>query len=571
MNAERLLEGFNLLGDEPETVQQLRKLIVALAVAGKLTSTSETTSDAIALMKLIEDRQHELIRKGQLRKQSKADKVTADDLPRGFLSPENFVRLGSIARIEKGLTGIMKAKSGPYPLVVTAEERASCDHFDFDGAAAIVPLVSSAGHGKASLQRLHYQEGKFALGTILAAVFPHAPDLISARFLFEYLTAFKEELLVSQMIGTANVSLSLGKVSDVPVPLVSPSVQRKVDELMALCDRLEEARTGRETLRDRLAAASLARLNVTDPDTFHDDARFALDVLPAITTRPDQIKQLRQTILNLAVRGKLVPQDPKDEAVNKAIERAQLEKESMNRGLTRVTRSSNRYRELPAPNIIGLFTLPASWQWVCWESILASGDGAFKRGPFGSALTKAIFVNSGYKVYEQYCPINDDCSFARYYITPEKFADLKSFAVKAGDFLISCSGVTLGRITQVPDKYEEGVINQALLRVRTDKRLIEDAFFKMLFRSPYFQQKIFSNSTGMAIPNVKGVAELKAIPLPLPPLSEQRRIVARVDELMALCDRLEASLASGNDIRGRLLEAFLVEALAPHEGHEQAA
>jgi type I restriction enzyme, S subunit len=210
MNTERLLDGFNLLGDEPETVQQLRKLIVGLAVAGKLTSRSETITDAITLMKFIDDRKRGLIQKGQLRKQNPAANVTADDLPKGFSSPENFVRLGSIARIEKGPTGIMKANPGPYPLVVTAEERASCDHFDFDGAAAIVPLVSSAGHGKASLQRLHYQEGTFALGSILAAVFPHAPDLISARFLFEYLTAFKEELLVSQMIGTANVSLSVG-------------------------------------------------------------------------------------------------------------------------------------------------------------------------------------------------------------------------------------------------------------------------------------------------------------------------------------------------------------------------
>src|SRR5581483_9496552 len=138
--------------------------------------------------------------------------------------------------------------------------------------AAIVPLVSSSGHGKASLQRLHYQEGKFALGSILAAVFPHAPELISARFLFEYLTSFKDELLVSKMIGTANVSLSVGKVSDVPVPLGSPSVQRKVDALRALCDRLEAARGSREAVRDRLAAASLARLNAPNPDTFRDDA-----------------------------------------------------------------------------------------------------------------------------------------------------------------------------------------------------------------------------------------------------------------------------------------------------------
>jgi len=134
--------------------------------------------------------------------------------------------------------------------------------------------------------------------------------------------------------------------------------------------------------------------------------------------------------------------------------------------------------------------------------------------------------------------------------------------VKAKDFLISCSGVTLGRITQVPDEYEEGIINQALLRVRIESKLISDSFFKMLFRSPYFQNQIFGNSTGMAIPNVKGVKELKAIPLPLPPLAEQHRIVAKVDELMALCDQMEDRLTTTATARRQLLEATLVEALS---------
>ena len=95
---------------------------------------------------------------------------------------------------------------------------------------------------------------------------------------------------------------------------------------MALCDRLEAARAEREATRDRLAAASLARLNAPDPETFQDDARFALDALPALTTRPDQIKQLRQTILNLAVRGKLVPQDPNDEPASELLKRIAEEK-----------------------------------------------------------------------------------------------------------------------------------------------------------------------------------------------------------------------------------------------------
>jgi type I restriction enzyme, S subunit len=180
MNAEHLLEAFKRLGDE-ETVQQFRRLVIGLALSGKLVAPNEAVIDPASLLTQIEAKKRVLIQQGVVRKQNPLAALLHEDLPRGFNNPANFVRLGSIARIEKGLTGIMKAAPGPYPLVVTAEDRASCDHFDFDGAAAIVPLVSSAGHGKASLQRLHYQEGKFALGSILAAVFPHAPELISAR------------------------------------------------------------------------------------------------------------------------------------------------------------------------------------------------------------------------------------------------------------------------------------------------------------------------------------------------------------------------------------------------------
>jgi type I restriction enzyme, S subunit len=200
-----------------------------------------------------------------------------------------------------------------------------------------------------------------ALGSILAAIFPHAPDLISARFLFEYLTAFKDELLVSRMIGTANVSLSVGKVSEVPVPLIAPCAQHKVDELMALCDRLEAARAERETTRDWLTAASLARLDAPDQDSaiFADHARFAIDNLGALTTRPDQIKQIRQTILNLAVRGKLVPQDLNDEPASDLLSEIKRHRKKFY-----AEKKIPKPKDLPQISEAELpFPVPIGWSW----------------------------------------------------------------------------------------------------------------------------------------------------------------------------------------------------------------
>jgi type I restriction enzyme S subunit len=219
MKPDRLERMFCVIGDAPEAIGGLRKLVVALALSDKLVNSADEGPGPQGLMERIDQRKQELVRSGQLQKGRPTPPVTQEELPHGLPLSARIVRLGAVANIEKGPTGIAKAKPGPYPLVVTAEERAACDHFDFDGAAAIVPLVSSTGHGKASLHRLHYQEGRFALGSILAAIFPYAPEVLSARFIFEYLSAFKEELIVSRMIGTANVSLSISKVGDVPVRL----------------------------------------------------------------------------------------------------------------------------------------------------------------------------------------------------------------------------------------------------------------------------------------------------------------------------------------------------------------
>ena len=225
MNADQLFKALELLGDAPEHVQQLRKLVVALVISGKLEG-SDSGFDGILMLRQIEATKARLLKSGDISKPKSFDQITEEDLPELFTDVAQFAPLGQIARVEKGLTGIKGAQPGEYPLVVTAAERGSCDHFDFTGPAAIVPLVSSTGHGNASINRLHYQDGEFALGSILAAIVPYNSTQISARFIFEYLTAFKEELLVSRMTGSANVTLTIGRLCEVPMPLISPTGQR---------------------------------------------------------------------------------------------------------------------------------------------------------------------------------------------------------------------------------------------------------------------------------------------------------------------------------------------------------
>jgi len=142
-------------------------------------------------------------------------------------------KLGDICRIEKGRTGIASAAPGEYPLVVTAEERKTCSTYQFDCEAVCIPLVSSSGHGKKSLKNVHYQSGKFALGSILCAVIPNNPQKVNARYLHQYLQFYKDTLLVPLMKGAANVSLSMRDIANVEVPLPDFKAQTELAELFA--------------------------------------------------------------------------------------------------------------------------------------------------------------------------------------------------------------------------------------------------------------------------------------------------------------------------------------------------
>lgn len=556
MNAERLLHAFSMIGEDPARIQQLRQVAVALAIAGKLCADPSALSPR-EMLRAVEQVKAELYKQRAIPKPKNLKSTEQDELPENFPDAGRFAPLGRLARVEKGLTGIKQAQSGPFPLVVTGADRATCDHFDFDGAAAIVPLVSSTGHGHASLNRLHYQEGKFALGTILAAAFPYDPALMSARFIFEYLSAFKEELLVTRMTGTANVTLSVGRIAEVPVPLIDPTTQAKVDELMALLDRLEAARTTREATRDRLTAASLARLTAPDADSveFPANARFALATLPALTTRPDQIKPLRQTILNLAVRGKLVDQDPTDgggEELLKQILAVPWKKKRKAIDL-----------EPDEAAMASAFPLPANWTWATVQALTRT-DQTVTYG-----ILKPEWVDEGIptvRVTEMKTGEIDVAVLPR--CRPERAAKFTKTTLEPGDLLVSKDG-TIGKTAFVPPELAGGNITQHVLRFPICEQ-VDRRFVRLAIDAPFCQSWMDGETKGVALQGVN-VGDFRRMPIPLPPLAEQHRIVAKVDALMALCDRLEAALTTADTTRARLLEALLHEALDPASMQEMEA
>lgn len=564
-------------------IKKLRELILELAVRGKLVPQDPNDEPASELLKRITAEKAELVKQGKIKKQKPLPEISEDEKP--FELPIGW----EWARLQDITSYIQRGKGPTYDengtVYVVSQKCVQWTGFNLTFARFISDTTISK-YGDERFLREHdllwNSTGTGTAGRIIELPSVSAKRLVAdshvtvirplsilSSFLCSYISSFgiqsriepdHENTLVS---GTTNqVELSNSAVSSLPIPIPPSNEQNKiattVQSLLSLCDQLEQQSLTSLNAHQQLVETLLATL--TDSQNAEDLAENWARIsqyFDTLFTTEASIDALKQTILQLAVMGKLVPQDPNDEPASELLKRIEQEKAQL------VKEGKIKKQKLlpPVSDEEKPFELPQGWEWVCWGELLAYDDGAFKRGPFGSSLTKSMFISEGYKVYEQYCPINDDCSFERYYISDEKFEELRGFAVKAGDFLVSCTGATLGRITQVPQKFKEGIINQALLRVRINKGFIDADFFKLLFRSPFFQKNIFENSKGSAIPNLKGVNDLKAMPIPFLSIHEQYRIVAKVNELMAICEQLKVDLKSSKITQLHLADALTDAAL----------
>lgn len=249
---------------------------------------------------------------------------------------------------------------------------------------------------------------------------------------------------------------------------------------------------------------------------------------------PGAAGKMRELVLDLAVKGKLVEQNPNDgpaeasvslvtRAAEKAIRDGTIRRHDFNK--------NSDDSDLPE--------LPPGWRWTRLFEVTRPVPYAIKRGPFGSAIRKDMFVSEGFKVYEQQHAISGDFTKGRYYIDNAKFEQLAAFELHPNEILVSCSG-TVGKVAIVPSDIERGIINQALLKLSLHQSALLNEYFLVLFPAFFMETDTLTNLSGTAQKNIPGIEVLKTMPFPLPPLTEQKRIVAKVDELMALCDRLEA-------------------------------
>lgn len=241
-------------------------------------------------------------------------------------------------------------------------------------------------------------------------------------------------------------------------------------------------------------------------------------------------EDMKKSILQYAIMGKLVEQRPEEGSAEDLYKQIQEEK-------SKLIKEGKIKKEKPLADITEdeiPFDIPENWKWVRFAEF-----GSYKKGPFGSALTKSMFVPKGentIKVYEQKNAIQKDATLGEYYITKEYYEDsMSSFEVCPGDVIVSCAG-TIGETYVMPESIEKGIINQALMRMKLMPSVYKPYF--LMFFDVVLKKNAIKSSKGSAIKNIPPFDELKSYLVPLPPLEEQKRIVAKIEELLPYCDQL---------------------------------
>ena len=298
-------------------------------------------------------------------------------------------------------------------------------------------------------------------------------------------------------------------------------------------------------------------------------------------------KALRQKILDLAIRGKLVPQDTNDEPASVLLERIRAEKQQMVKdGKLKAKDIKNdtvifkgddnlHYEQFQDGTVKCIedeipFELPDGWTWARLGAL-----AHYKKGPFGSSITKAMFVpesKDAIKVYEQKNAINKNDTLGNYFVTKEKYEELKVFEVFPGDIIVSCAG-TIGETFVMPNSMRKGIINQALMKISLFDSSIKD--FYLIYFDCKLKALANEQGYGMALKNIPPFDILKQYLVPLPPLPEQRRIIDKINivsnVLTAIDNHIDKLSIDISNVKSKILDLAIRGKLVPQDPNDEPA
>jgi type I restriction enzyme S subunit len=560
MTPETFFKKFELFADAPDAVAKMRDFVLGLAITGKLATKDESEGTATELLNKAISKQKRVKRTNET-----GNSAVLPDYPEHWVKTE----LGVVTSIIRGVTFPASAKSktkheGDVACLRTASVQTEIDWDDLifispkhvkraDQWVKINDIIISMANsyalvGKVAVVRNIPEKASF--GGFLAAI---RPNQVEPYFLLYVLRSpWMQKAFRATSSQTTNIAnISLGGMRPLPFPLPPLAEQKrtvaKVDELMALCDELEARQNERDRQGRALQRAALHQFHqAPTPSNLNLIFNSSFNIHPS---------SLRQSILTLAVQGKLVPQDPKDEPANESLKNAVTYKRSLvEKSIAQKPKKLSALTQHESEN-----RLPSLWKWTHLQNLtqlITKGSSPKWQGVnYVDSKEKGILFITSENVG----------SFRLRKLSQPKYVESKFNEIEPrsilqkGDILINLVGASIGR-SALWDLDDVANINQAvgIVRFLPDLEIIEHRYLLFYLNSPSGQKFMFENQVDMARANIS-LKNLSEFPIPLPPTAEQKRIVAKVDQLMALVDQLETQLTESNQKATQLLDAVVAE------------
>lgn len=563
---ELLEQHFDTAFSAANGIQKLRELILTLAMQGKLVPQHRSDAPTSQLLKEIEAEKKRLAKEGKIKAPKPLPEITSSDAPYALPQGWQWVRLGSVGNIFNGNSINASEKEAKYagakglPYIATKDVGYGFDPLDYENGICI-PVgedkfrlahegaVLICAEGGSAGKKCGLTDRDICFGNKLFA--NELYGQIPSRFiLYTYLSPVFRASFAAAMSGIIG-GVSIAKFVEIPIPLPPLDEQHrivaKIDQLMARCDALEKLRKARDEKRLVVHAAARSQLLGIPGNGSADQAwGFITQHFGELYAVRENIAELRKAILQLAVMGKLVPQDFNDPPASQLLKNIEAEKKWLvNDGAIRGTRGRGDVKELTPDEMPN--PLPKGWQWVRLSSVFVTSSG----NTFDATLEKETGAFAYVKVGDMNLPGNElFITTSSRFIDPDKkmsraliptgsiIFPKRGGAIATNKKRIVCNPIFVDLNTMAITPIQGVVIDYAYLWLLTID--------------------LATLNTGTSVPQINH-QDIDPLPFPLPPQPEQHRIVAKVDQLMGLCDTLEERITAATRVQTELLNAVMAQ------------
>lgn len=495
------------------TPQELKASILQRAIQGKLVEQRPEEGTGEELYQQIRAEKQSLIKAGIIKKEKPLSEITEDDIPFDIPKSWTWIRLGELVRVIGGVSykkgdvtksGIRILRGGniqSMKVIMDEDDVFLPNEYRDDEKQVKVGdflIVASTGSktviGKAGF--VSREIPNTMIGAFLRICRPLFPQSVNyLRYIFDSDFYRKHIRDLSQGTNINNVKESYITEFVIPLPPLAEQnrIVAKIKELLPYIDRYEQAWSRLENF----------------------NKRFPVD--------------MQKSILQMAIQGKLVEQRPEEGTAEELYQQIQAEKQAL-------IKAGTIKKQKPLPEIAEdeiPFDIPESWKWVRFSELMK----AMSTGPFGSMLHKSDYVETGVPLVNPANIVNGRIIASnKMMVSEETVKRLESYKLKPGMIIMGRRG-EMGRCAVVSEK-ENGWLCGTGSFFMTPSSCMSVHYLSMLFTTPYAKSYLSGASIGTTMSNLNHKI-LRSMPVPLPPFNEQRRIIAKLEELLPICNRLK--------------------------------